>query len=120
MKDKLVTIAESALGFSPVIVSENYKVFEDIEPLTESDRNLLGFNVEKVKVDNNGIDAFVEYTNNLERYIRDSGKTLEEAVEDICRENDLLSDQIVIVVDESCTDKLDMVSLKENYNVRRV
>lgn len=119
MKDKLVGIAESAFGFSPVVVSENYKEMELIDPLTESERNLMAFTVDKVKIDSTGVDNFIEYSNNLERYLQDSGKEFHEGVEEICKAKNLLSESIVIVVDESCADKLDMAALKEHYNVRR-
>lgn len=120
MNDKIVAVAESAFGFAPCVVSENSRVFEeDIKSLSESQRKLIGFTAEKVIVNSDGIDSFVEYTENLERYMKDSGKSLNEAVEDICKQNDLLSESIVIVVDESCVDKLDMTALKENYNVKR-
>ena len=51
--------------------------------------------------------------------MKDAGLEFHEAVEEICKANDLLSESIVIVVDESCVDKLDLVALKEKYNVRR-
>lgn len=119
MRDKLVGIAESAFGFNPVIVSENYKAMQLVDKLTPAERNLMGFTAEKVKIDSNGVDYFVEYSNNLERYLQDSGKEFHEGVEELCKVNGLLSESIVIVVDESCTDKLDITALTDSYNVKR-
>lgn len=120
MMDKIVGICESVFGFAPGITAENAKVMREIEPLSESVRNLMGYTADKVKIDSNGVDFFIEYSNNLERYMQESGVQLHEAIEEICRVNDLLSESIVIVVDESCIDKIDMTALKENYNVARI
>lgn len=119
MKDKLVGVCESAFGFSATVMTENAKALQDIEQLSESERALVGYTAEKVKIDSDGLDNFVEYSNNLEQYMKDSGLEFHEAVKEICKENDILSESVVIVVDESCVDKLDLVALKEKYNVKR-
>lgn len=119
MKDKLVGVCESAFGFSPSITLENSKTFKNIDQLTKTERALTGYTVDKVKIDSDNVDYFVEYSNNLERYMKDSGLDFHEAVQEICKKYDILSESIVIVVDESCINKLDLVALTDNYNVRR-
>lgn len=120
MNDKLVGVCESQFGFSPTVLVENAAALEEIDQVTESERKLLGYTVEKVTINSDGTDYFVEYTGNLEKYMKDQALGLHEAVENICEEHELLKDSIVIVVDESCVDKIDMVALKEGYNVKRI
>lgn len=120
MNDKIVAVCESAFGFNALITSENQKAMEDIERLTESEKALIGFTDEKVKVDSDGVDHFITYSNNLEQYIKDSGLGLDEAVDNICKRWDILKESVVIVVDESCVDKIDMVTLTDQYNVKRI
>lgn len=119
MRDKLVGLCESAFGFSPSVALENSKVLKNIEQLHESEKALMGYTVDKVKIDSDNIDYFVEYSNNLERYMKDSGLEFHEAVDEICKRYDILSESIVIVVDESCINKLDLVALADKYNVKK-
>lgn len=115
----LVALNESEVGFAPSIILHNNAELRDIEHLTESESNLLRFDANKVTVnctpDGNYL---VEYSDNLERYIKDYHLTLEDAIEELARKYDLLEESIVIVIDESCVDKLDIKTLKENFNVR--
>lgn len=119
MNDKIVGVCESGFGFSPSIITENQKTFREIDTLSTDEKKLIGYTVEKVKIDSNKLDFFIEYTDNLERYMEDNDLEFHEAVENICKEHDLLRESVIIVVDESCIDKLDLVALSEKYNVRR-
>lgn len=121
MKDKLIGVCESAYGFSPTIVTENTRAMDGFEKMSLEEKALISYDrPEKVMVGSDKIDYFIEYSNNLERYIKDSGLEFHEAVEEICKANDCLIESVVIVVDESCVDKLDLIALGEKYKVKRV
>lgn len=119
MRDKLVGVCESAFGFAPSITLENSKALREIEPLSSEERALTGYTVDKVKIDSDSTDYFVEYSNNLERFMKDSGLEFHEAIEEICKNYDILDESVIIVVDESCINKLDLIALKDKYNVKR-
>lgn len=120
MYDKIVGLCESKFGFNPSVLVENAKDLVSIEVLTEAEKKLLGYTVEKVNINCDGTDYFIEYSGNLEKYMKDQSIGLEEAIEKIVEKHELLKESIIIVIDESCTGKMDIAALKENFNVKRV
>lgn len=121
MRDKIIGVCESALGFSPMVMTENHKAYNEIDPLLDDQKNMFKYTAEKVTVDTkDNIDYFIEYSNNLERLMRDRNLTVDEAVEMVCEANDILVGSVTIVVDESCIDKVDIKAMSDVYSVRRI
>lgn len=120
MTSTVNTLLENTMHFNTNTVLENGTVFRQaIEPITEDVKQLLGYTLEKVNIvkDRKTDKCYVEYSNNLERYMKDQVVTLNEAIQNISERYAIFESDIVIVVDESCVDKIDMKALIEQYNV---
>ena len=120
MTSTVNTLLENTMHFNTSTVLENGTVFRQaIEPITEDVKQLLGYTLEKVNIvkDRKTDKCYVEYSNNLERYMKDQVVTLNEAIQNISERYAIFESDIVIVVDESCVDKIDMKALVEQYNV---
>lgn len=111
--------SDNIFGLGAQLVSENTKAYHELEELTEEQKQLLGTTVEKVTVNKNKEGScFIEYSGNLERYIQDQKLlSVEEAVDNICELYSLSKNDIFIVVDESAINKVDIIALKDTYNV---
>ena len=112
--------SDSIFGLGAEMVNENVSAMNEIEQITEDVRDLLSCTVEKVVINatKNDPTCYIEYANNLERFIADQKLfSVEEAVSRICEHYDLAEENIAIVVDESCLDKVDIGDLKEKYRV---
>lgn len=122
MTDTIVALCESEFGLAPTATLENKRTIDDIESVTESEREKLSYgDIKKVHIIGTADGEFlVEFSNNLERYIVDNRISFEEAIENLAEEYDMTEDQFTIVVDESCINKLDLKTLAENYSVKRV
>lgn len=121
MKDTIVAVCESSFGFKPSVILENGNAFHDIDELTLEEKTKLKYRLESVNIlgVNEGSEYLLEYSDNLEKYILDNGISFNEAVENIAEHYDIPEDSITIVVDESCSSKLDLVTLAHEYNVKR-
>lgn len=118
----LVNILESdtVFGLGAEMINENVTAMNEVEQISEDVRDLLSCTVEKVVINATKSDptCYIEYANNLERFIADQKLfSIEEAVSRICEHYDLSEDNIAIVVDESCIGKLDISELKDKYHV---
>lgn len=110
--------SESKFGLGIETKSANEHAYEHLQEASQDLRNLLGYTVEKVCVNSNGTDCFIEFSNNLERYMEDQKiYTIEEAIKNIAEHYGLIEEDITIVVDENCLDKVDIGALSEKYNV---
>lgn len=112
--------SETKLGLGMEILTENEKAYNELEEATQDLRNLLGYTVEKVCLNQmkDSDTCYVEFANNLERYMEDQKiYTVEEAITNIAENYGLLEEDITIVVDESCFNKLDIGALAEKYSV---
>lgn len=113
--------SESKFGVGMQIVTENQMSYNEVQELPRELKNLLGYTVEKVCVAGDGNDSYyLEYSNNIERYMEDQKiYQIEEAITNIAEHYGILEEDITIVVDESCIDKLDISALKEKYSVMK-
>lgn len=110
--------SESKFGLGVQTKSENEQAYEHLQEASQDLKNLLGYTIEKVCVNSDGEDYFIEYSNNLERYMEDQKiYTIEEAVKNIAEHYGLIEEDITIIVDESCLDKVDIGALSEKYNI---
>lgn len=110
--------SESKFGLSFQTKSENEQAYEHLQEASQDLKNLLGYTIEKVCINSDGEDYFIEYSNNLERYMEDQKiYTIEEAVKNIAEHYGLIEEDITIIVDEGCLDKVDIGALSEKYNV---
>lgn len=121
MVDKIIGVCESALGFSPEVLTENQKAFQEVDSLFDEQKSMFKYTAEKVTVDTqDGLDYFIEYSNNLERFMKDQNLSVNEAVEQVCEANNILVGSVTIVVDESCVDKVDIKAMGDTYSVKRI
>ena len=121
MKETIIGVCESAFGFTPSVMTENAKALSGINPLSEKEKGMFKYTPEKVTVNTtDGMQFFIEYTNNLERLINDKQVSVDEAIESVCEANEILKGSVTIVVDESCVDKVDLGALSEKYDVKRI
>lgn len=113
--------SDSTFGLGIQIVTENQKSYNNVEELPPRVKNLLGYTVEKVCIVSDRNDSYyLEYTNNIERYMEDQKiYQIEEAITNIAEHYGLLEGDITIVIDESCIDKLDIRALENKYSVMK-
>lgn len=111
--------AESKFGLGIQTKTVNEQVYDQLQEASQDLRNLLGYTVDKVCVNSDGKDSYyIEFANNLERYMSDQKiYTVEEAVTNIAEHYGIMEEDIFIIVDESCLDKLDISALSEKYHV---
>ena len=123
MKETVKIMTESAFGFDTTIVSNNQQIFENMNIISEETRQLTGFTAEKVTVLDDGNNIYIEFANNLERFMQDSGYDFKEALESVMTDNKLMNVDPNIILDESCIDKVDinaMISVVgENHIFRK-
>lgn len=108
MKDTVKIMTESAFGFDTEISSKNKQLFESMNMISEETRQLTGFTAEKVTVLNDGNNIYIEFANNLERFMQDSGYEFKEALESVMTCNKCMSTDANIILDESCIDNVDI------------
>ena len=114
--------SDANFGLSIHGVEANRRAYNALESLTEAESNIMGYTLDKVTI--HRIDAqspyLVEYSNNLEKYIEDQKiLTIEEAMENLIAHYNLYDAPVVIVVDESCVDKVDIEEFAKKYKVVR-
>lgn len=113
--------SESKLGLGMGIITENQMSYNETRHLPNNIKNLLGYTEEKVNIlSTQDGNYYLEYSHNLERYMEDQKiYQIEEAVENIAEHYSIFEDDITIVVDESCVNKVDIDALKSKYKVLR-
>ena len=118
MKSTVTTIMEAGSNFNNNKELKNMKVFESLDFITEQQNDYLGYTAKKVVLagqkDGN---VLCEYSNNLERFMKDQAIDINEAIDQLEDQYDLCPGSIAIVVDESCINKIDLDALTENYTV---
>lgn len=118
MYETVSCLLENSVNLGLNAISENTKVYKKVEPISENVKQLLGFTLDKVTVVKESEDSYyVEYSDNLERYMKDQAITLNEAVTNICERYAIFESDLSIIVDESCVDKIDMPALVDKYKV---
>lgn len=122
MQSTVSCLLEAEQSLNITAVTENMKVYDEVQSLDESSKQLLGFTLEKVSIHNDEANGryLIEYSNNLERYMQDQALSLESAIDNICKRYTLFESDIAIVVDESCVDKIDMPALVKNFTVYKI
>ena len=115
MKSTVTTIMEAGSNFNNNKELKNMKVFESLDSITEQQNDYLGYTAKKVVLagqkDGN---VLCEYSNNLERFMKDQAIDINEAIDQLEDQYDLCPGSIAIVVDESCINKIDLDALYEN------
>ena len=48
MVDKIIGVCESALGFSPEVLTENQKAFKEVDSLFDEQKSMFKYTAEKV------------------------------------------------------------------------
>ena len=121
MKNTIACMLESETKFGLGIQTKNLneQVYDQLQEASQDLRNLLGYTVEKVCVNSDGKDSYyIEFSNNIERYMEDQKIfTVEEAITNIAEHYGMVEEDIYIIVDENCLDKVNITQLSEKYNV---
>lgn len=109
MKNTVAMLAESELSLNIEKYQNNKSIFESFDSITESQRQLTGFVPEKVIVlVDESSNYLVEFTNNIERLMKDQSLNLIEAMTEVCDVNNIPLSKTTLVLDESCLDKIDL------------
>lgn len=111
MLDTAKILCESVTGSEMTLVAlgENTSAYNSLKLLDESYIQLLGITPEKVIVNvTQGNNYLVEYSHNLELLMRDQHVTLNEALDMIAEENSIKKENIYVVMDESCIDRINI------------
>ena len=120
MQNTAKIMLESEFGFSGEIYSENRQVFDNMNFISESVRQLTGFTPEKVIVLNNGNDIYIEFANNLERLMEDGGFHLREALDMVMTQNFVGGCDPYIILDESCIDRINLTELAKEVGADHI
>ena len=116
MLDTAMMLMESTLSDDTKLISfgENTCEYNEIKKLNEENVQLLGVTPEKVIVNvTKGNNYLVEYTGNLEFLMRDQHVTLDEAINMVAEANDIDSQLMYVVLDESCIEKINIKKARE-------
>ncbi len=123
MKDTVRCMLESEFDMPLSMEDTNLTLLQTIDPISESVRELTGFTPEKAVVlattDNH---YYIEFAGNIERLMKDQQLSFNEAVEEICLSNKICLEDVSIIVDESCVDKIcleDLILKDHDYSICR-
>ena len=108
MENTVKVMLESDFGFSTSAFSKNREILEGVELVSESIRTLTGFTPERVTVLNDGNNIYIEFANNLERLMEDTGYDLQDALDAVMMENKIAACDANIILDESCVDRINL------------
>lgn len=111
MKETVRAMLESEFGMPISMEDANIEAFSKMKPVSESVRHLTGFTPEKVVVNGDGYKYYVEFSGNIERLMKDQQLTFNEAMSEIAMCNKIQLENVCVVVDESCINKLDLNAL---------
>lgn len=120
MDSSIGMMLEAETGLGVEAYSENKKQWRSLEPLSQSVSSRMKTNIERVEIiKENDTSYLVEFSNNLENYIKDNDCTLEEAVDNIASHYAISERDICLVLDESCVDKIDIGAAMTKYKLKR-
>lgn len=108
MKDTAKVMLESEAGFGTTIYSKNRQILDEMQLVSENVRQLTGFTADKVIALTDGNNIYIEFANNLERFMQDAQLDLREAVDEVMYANKVSAQDANIIVDESCVDRINM------------
>lgn len=111
MKETVRAMLESEFGMPISMEDANIQAFHRMKPVSEEVRQLTGFTPEKVVVNSDGFQYYVEFSGNIERLMKDQQYTFNEAMSEIAMHNKIQLENVCVVVDESCINKLDLDAL---------
>lgn len=116
MRETTLALLESELVNNINITSD----YSNLVEINENQVRLLGFTPEKVVVMKQKEGPYlIEFANNLERFMVENDITLESAIDQLENLHNIDRRSIYIVMRESDIGKLDIGSLKEEFNFCR-
>lgn len=101
-------LIESAVMPSTDFVVENANNFSKLRPATEKELLSANFNAKKVPVTAYDGRYVIEFSDGVDKVMKNMNLELSEAVEEIARVNRISVDKCVLLVDESVIDKVDL------------
>lgn len=119
MKDTVKIMLESE-GFGTQIYSKNKEILEQMDVISEDVRRLTGFTPEKVVVLNDDENVYIEFANNLERFMDDNLLDFNEALNMVMLCNNAGGYEPIIIVDESAVERIDMEALVKTVGVDHI
>ena len=111
MKDTVKIMLESDFGCDIDTSCGNRQVLENTQIVSENVRQLTGYTPDKVIVLSDGNNVFIEFSNNLERFMEDAGLDFREALDLVMIENNLAASDANIIIDESMINKINLDSI---------
>lgn len=110
MKDTVNCLLESS------IITSNFEVQNVLDlhtlPAIEEASNIFTHSAQKVIVDMDRNNRYlIEFSNNLEKYMRDANISIDEAMVEVADCNNIDIDECTVVFDESCINKIDFDEL---------
>lgn len=114
MKDTVKALVESACMPNLDFSTKNRTAFNILDVVSEAQRLNTTYIPQKVIVVKDPEGGYlVEYSNNLERLMKDQDLGVVEAMQLVADVNDLSIDECTLIMDESCVDKIDITKLIE-------
>lgn len=110
MRDTVKTLLESATRPELDVTLKNNMAYNKLSKLTESD--CLEYTPQKVIVNKGKSGYYVEFTNNLERLMRDRELEITEAMENVAVQNDIPIEECIVVFDEASIDIIDITHVQ--------
>lgn len=113
MLDTANVLLESAGNFtsefSLVALGENATEFDSLKSINAEMRDQLTFREASVAVhETKGKNYLIEYSHNLERFMEDQNITINEALDRVINSNDIPSERVYVVIEQSDVSKLNI------------
>lgn len=120
MKDAVKLLIESSTLPEVDFITENTNNFRMLREASENEKLATRLNPKKIPVVRYDNKYIVEFTDGIERLMRDQDITIDEAMEQIANVNDINIAECVLIVDESAIEKIDLSGLAYKlYEVAR-
>lgn len=122
MYDTVKMLIESAVMPEVDFITENTQNFKSIREATENEKLANRFTPNKVLVQYYDGKYVVEFSNNLERLMKEYNYSVTEAMEEVARVNQgVIIEECVLIVDESTIEKIDLSDMNfQRFEVARI
>lgn len=120
MYDTVKMLIESSTLPEVDFITENTTNFAMIREATENEVLCTKFNPKKIPVVSYDGKYVIEFTDGVDRLMKEQNIGLDEAMEAVAAANDIQVSECTLIVDESAIDKIDLSGLNfKMYDVAR-
>lgn len=120
MYDTVKMLIESTTLPEVDFITENTRNFLSIREATDTEKLATKFTPNKVIVQAYDGKYLIEFSDNLEKLMKEYNYSINEAMEEVVRVNPIIMEECVVLVDESSIDKIDLSDINfQRFEVAR-